>query len=56
MLKTSVVRTSPVFKMKKSSVGRLLIAVYVLIVLALSATAKAQNLFPCFENRNQISN
>jgi hypothetical protein len=44
------------FKLKKSSVGRMLIAVYVLVVLGLSATAKAevQNLksqaVPCFEN------
>jgi hypothetical protein len=46
----------PAFKMKKSIVGRMLIAVYVLVVLALSATAKAEVSVPLFEIRNQISN
>lgn len=46
----------PGFKLKRSSVGRMLIAVYVLVVLGLSATAKAQvpaekmATVPCFEN------
>ena len=44
------------FKLKKSSVGRMLIAVYVLVVLALSATAKAEVSASLFEIRNQISN
>ena len=44
------------FKLKRSSVGRMLIAVYVLVVLGLSATAKAETqnqknvTVPCFEN------
>ncbi len=43
-------------KLKKSSVGRMLIAVYVLVVLALSATAKAEVSASLFEIRNEISN
>ena len=46
----------PSLKMKKVSVGRMLIAVYVLAVLALSATAKAQETKPCLKIQNQISN
>lgn len=46
---------NPILKIKKSSVGRMLIAIYVLVVLALSATAKAQVNVPFFENRMQIS-
>ena len=44
------------FKFKKVSVGRMLIAVYVLVVLALSATAKAEVSVPCLKIQNQISN
>lgn len=55
MLKQTA-RTYPTLKLKKSSVGRMLIAVYVLVVLALSATAKADVSVPLFEIRNQISN
>ena len=45
-----------ILKLKKSSMGRMLIAVYVLVVLALSATAKAEVSVSLFENRIQISN
>jgi hypothetical protein len=55
MLKTSKHRT-PAFKIKKASVGRMLIAVYVLAVLALSATAKAEVSVLCLKSCNQISN
>ncbi len=39
------VQKTPQIKMKKVSVGRMLIAMYVLVVLALSATAKAAETF-----------
>lgn len=45
----------PSLRFRKVSVGRMLIAVYVLAVLALSATAKAETR-PRFEIRNKISN
>lgn len=54
MLQTTA-RKNPVVRFKKSSVGRMLIAVYVLVVLAWSATAKAETMIPQFEIRNQIS-
>lgn len=55
MQKQTTLRNSS-FKLKKSSVGRMLIAVYVLVVLGLSATAKAEpNVFvPCF--KTSVSN
>lgn len=55
MLKHTI-HKNPVFKFRKVSVGRMLIAVYVIVVLTLSATAKAQVSASCFENRMQISN
>jgi hypothetical protein len=43
-------------KLKKSIVGRMLIAVYVLVVLALSATAKADVTAPCLKFETKFSN
>ncbi len=55
MLK-QVTHSNPSFKLKKVSVGRMLIAVYVLVVLAISATAKAEIVIPCLKCSVQISN
>lgn len=54
MLKQSAHKNSSL-RFKKASVGRMLIAVYVLVVLALSATAKADVSVSCLKFQNQIS-
>ena len=54
MLKQTTLR-NPSFRLKKCSVGRMLIAIYVLVVLGLSATAKAESnvIVSCFKTSVQ---